>query len=168
MNDAPTLLIVDLFPRLGDLPQAFCAQRALQSNTSVFYLGVCGDQVELNYIQKAVTDSLVDKYVDGSLKVVGDPLPKEVNEEALDPLPPAPALNRLVLTQDEKEDLRLPIHLVKTYHIHPSFGAEFGQWVDSFLSNPARQILDSEVKQPETPNPKKRPTEELNDLATPM
>ena len=54
-------------PRPGDLLQAFCAQRALQSNTSLFYLGVCGDQVELIYIQKSVADSLADKYMDGSL-----------------------------------------------------------------------------------------------------
>ena len=79
-------------PRPGDLLQAFCAQRALQSSTSLFYLGVCGDPVELNYIQTSVTDSLADKYLDGSLTVVGDPLPKEVNEEALGPFPPGPAV----------------------------------------------------------------------------
>ena len=84
----PALLIVDLFPRPGDLLQAFCAQRALQSNTSLFYLGVCGDQVELNYIQNSVTDSLADMYMSGSLTVVGGgPLPTTVNEEALDPCP---------------------------------------------------------------------------------
>ena len=168
LKDVPALLIVDLFPRPGDLIQAFCAQRALQSNTSLFYLGVCTDQVELTYIQSSVTDSLADKYLDGSLTVVGDPLPKEVNEEALDPFPPVPPLNRLTLTQDEKKDLRLPVELVKKWHMHPSFGAEFCQWMDSFLSNPACQILDSEVKEPETPNPKKRPSEEMNDLTTPV
>ena len=76
LNDVPALLIVDLFPRPGDLLQAFCAQRALQSNTSLFYLGVCGDQVELNYIQNAVTDSLADKYLGGSLTAVGIPCPR--------------------------------------------------------------------------------------------
>ena len=40
--------------------------------------------------------------------------------------------------------------------------------MDSFLSNPACQILDSEAKPPETPTPKKRPGEELNDLTTPV
>ena len=90
LNDVPALLIVDLFPRPGDLLQAFCAQRALQSSTSLFYLGVCGDPVELNYIQTSVTDSLADKYMDGSLTVVGDPLPKEVDEEALETTPPGP------------------------------------------------------------------------------
>ena len=79
----------------------------------MFYLGVCVDPVELNYIQTSVTDSLADKYMDGSLTVVGDPLPKEVNEEALDPFPPVPPLNRLTLTQDEKKELCLPIELVK-------------------------------------------------------
>ena len=71
----PALLIVDLFPRPGDLFQAFCAQRCLQSSTSVFYLGVCVDQVELNYIQNSVIDSLAGKYLDGSLAVVGIPCP---------------------------------------------------------------------------------------------
>ena len=75
------------FPRPGDLLQAFCAQRALRSSTSLFYLGVCGDPVELNYIQTSVTDSLADKYMDGSLTVVGDPLPKEVDEELFDSSP---------------------------------------------------------------------------------
>ena len=45
------------------------------------------DQVELNYMHNSVTDSLADRYMDGSLAVVGDPLPKEVTEEALDPFP---------------------------------------------------------------------------------
>ena len=40
--------------------------------------------------------------------------------------------------------------------------------MDSFLSNPACQILDSEDKQPETPNPKHRQGKELNDLTTPV
>ena len=95
-------------------------------------------------------------------------MPKEVNEEALDPFPPAPPLSRLTLTPDEKKELCLPIELVKKWHMHPSFGAEFGQWMDSFLSSPACQILDSEAKPPETPTPKKRPGEELNDLTTPV
>ena len=43
---------------------------------------MCVDQVEMNYIQNSVTDSLADKYLDGSLAVVGDPLPKEVDKEA--------------------------------------------------------------------------------------
>ena len=95
-------------------------------------------------------------------------MPNEVNEEALEPLPPVPQLNRLTLTQDKKTDLRLPVKLVKQWRMHPSFGTEFGQWMDSFLSNPACQILVSEVKQPETLHPKKRPVEELNDLTTPV
>ena len=36
--------------------------------------------------------------------------------------------------------------------------------MESFLSNPAYQIVDSEVTHPESPNPKKRPREELNGL----
>ena len=76
LKDVPALLIVDLFPRPGDLLQAFCAQRALQSNTSLFYLGVCGDQVELNYIQNSVIDALADRYLDGSLKVMVTPWPR--------------------------------------------------------------------------------------------
>ena len=76
--------------------------------------------------------------------------------------PPVLPLNRLTLTQDEKKDL------VKNWLMHPSFSAEYGQWMGSFLSNPACQILVSEVKQPETLNPKKRPGEELNDLTMPV
>ena len=60
LNDVPAHLIVDLFPRPYDLLQAFCPQRGLRSTTSLFYLGVCVDQVELNYIQNSVTDSLAD------------------------------------------------------------------------------------------------------------
>ena len=40
--------------------------------------------------------------------------------------------------------------------------------MDSFLSNPAYHIVDSEVKHPESPNPKKRPGEELKDLTMPV
>ena len=161
LSDWPALLTVDLFPRPGDLLQAFCAQRGLRSRTSLFYMGVCSDQVELNYIHNSVTNLLADRYLDGSLAVVGDPLPKEVDEEALDPYPPVPPLNHLTLTQDEKKELRLPVELVEKWTKHPSYGTEFGQWMDSFLSNPAYQIVDSEVTHPESPNPKKRPGEEL-------
>ena len=91
LNDVPAILIIDLFPRPGDLLQAFCAQRGLRSRTSLFYMGVCSDQVELNYIHNSVTNVLADKYLDGSLAVVGDPLPKEVDEELLDSYPPGPA-----------------------------------------------------------------------------
>ena len=90
LNDVPAILMLDLFPRPGDLLQAFCAQRGLRSTTSLFYLGVCVDLVELTYIQNSVTDSLADRYLDGSLAVVGDPLPKEADEEVLDPYPPIP------------------------------------------------------------------------------
>ena len=45
-------------------------------------MGFCVDQVELNYMHNSVTDSLADRYMDGSLAVVGDPLPKEVDEES--------------------------------------------------------------------------------------
>ena len=38
LSDVPALLIVDLFPRPGDLLQAFCAQCGLRSTTSLFYL----------------------------------------------------------------------------------------------------------------------------------
>ena len=110
LSDVPALLIVDLVPRPVDLVQACCAQRCLQSSISLFYLGVCVDQVELTYIQNSVTDSLADRYLDGSLAVVGAPLPKEVDEEALDPYPPVPQMNRLVLIQDEKKELSL-IHI---------------------------------------------------------
>ena len=104
-----------------------------------------------------MTDSLADRYLDGSLAVVGDPLPKEVDEEALDRFPLVLPLNRLTITQDGKKELRLPVELVKKWHMHPSYGTEFGQRKDSFLSIPACQILDSEVKHPESPNPKPSP-----------
>ena len=41
------------------------------------------DQVELTYIQNSVTYSLADRFLDGSLAVVRDPLPKEVDEDLI-------------------------------------------------------------------------------------
>ena len=52
VSDVPALVIIDLFPLPGDLLHAFCLQRALQSATSLFYVGVCEDPVELTFIQK--------------------------------------------------------------------------------------------------------------------
>ena len=88
LTDVPALLVIDLFPRPGDLLQAFCARRALQYSTSLFSLGVCCDMVELTYIQQSVTDMLADKYMDGSLTVVGGSLARGGQRGSIGPAPP--------------------------------------------------------------------------------
>ena len=64
-----------------------------------------------------------------------------------------PTLNGLRIDTDP-ENMLAEDEPVRAFH--NEMMAEFGQWTDSFLSSPACQILDSEVKQPETPNPKKK------------
>ena len=54
---------------------------------------------------------------------------QKMNENLLEPLPPLPKLNRLVVVND---DLRCPSTLVKQWKFHPAFGQEFTAWLDQF------------------------------------
>ena len=83
---------------------AFCKQRTLVTNASLFYMCYCVDQMELTWIQSMVTETLAKKYEDGTMP--GACLPQNINEDLLQPLPLAPKLNLLVLGGDGNDELQ--------------------------------------------------------------
>ena len=74
-DKAPAVLILDLNPHAPDMAEAFCKQRTLVTNTSLFYMCYCVDQMELTWIQSMVTDTVAKTYDDGT--ILGACLPQK-------------------------------------------------------------------------------------------
>lgn len=149
--ETQAVTIVDLYPRVGDLQMAFMKQRQLFTNASLFYVGVCEDQTEQDWITEHILESLVEAYVDGTatLPVKAE---KDVNEDLLEPIPQLPKMNLLVVGGPEKNRLQCPISLVKEWQFHPTFGKEFVAWLEGFLAD---YKLVEEEEAEGSPNPKR-------------
>ena len=61
LESVSSILIIDLFPRVGDLVDAFVKCRAMMKQ-QVFYIGFCADQTELTWLENKVEGKLADKY----------------------------------------------------------------------------------------------------------
>ena len=151
LTDIPAVIIIDLFVRVGDLLEAFCSQRAIHTTPSLFYVGVCENQLELDWVHKIVQESLADKYEQGALAMPsGAKCEKEVPADLLDPLPARPQMNLLIISPEHK--LQMPAAIVKEWQLHPKFGTEFVTWLDQFV----QKYVIMDPSDP-TPEPGKRP-----------
>ena len=130
------MLIVDLFPRVGDFADAFCRLRTqLNAGTSLFYIGVGEKAKELEWLRVTLLEELVDKVKLEGFQIPGArPFQKDVNPDLLDALPAIPITNLLVVKGDgEDRSLVLPKHLMLKWRSDEDFGEEFSSWLDKFL-----------------------------------
>ena len=174
LDKFPAVLIVDLFPRVGDFADAFCRLRTqLNAGTSLFYIGVGEKAKELEWLRVTLLEELVDKVKLEGFQIPGArPFQKDVNPDLLDALPAIPITNLLVVKGDgEDRSLVLPKHLMLKWRSDEDFGEEFSSWLDKFLEkysvgedadNSSPKRPNSEVQgQDREPSPKKIRTEEV-------
>ena len=160
LSEAPAVIVLDLYPRVGDLAEAFCKQRSLyNSTTSLFYFGVCEDQREADWITTSLKDELIEGYVSGASSLPNNQkLQKDVADDLLEPLPPLPKMNLLIVSgsNDEQKRLFMPSTLVKKWQFHPLFGKEFLNWLDEFSKK--HSVMDETQPEPSGagPSPAKR------------
>ncbi|CAL1146424.1 unnamed protein product [Cladocopium goreaui] len=126
----PAVLIVDLFPRVGDFAGAFCRLRTqLNAGTSLFYIGVGEKAKELEWLRATLLEELVEKVKLEGFQIPGaQPFQKEVNPDLLDALPAIPITNLLVVKgEGEDRSLVLPKHLMLKWRSDEDFGDEFSK-----------------------------------------
>ncbi|CAK9096491.1 unnamed protein product [Durusdinium trenchii] len=88
-ENAPAILILDLFPRVGDFCHAFCK---LRSNTNVgaqlFYVGVAEKAKDQEWLRASLLDELVEKLKQGQFQIPGArPFQHDVPGDLLEALP---------------------------------------------------------------------------------
>ena len=126
------LVMIDLHASVGDAVKAFCNKRGL-FGTSFFYIGFCENQTELDWLQTEMLEVVTTKLQDGVLNLpFGDKVDKTMSEDLLEPLPPLPRMNKLVVGGPEKNILQVPTTLVKEWQFHKAFGPPFMKWLDKF------------------------------------
>ena len=155
LADSPAVIVLDLYPRVGDLAQAFCKQRGLHTAlTSLFYLGVCEDQKEIDWIMSSLTDELVENYCSGTYSLPNkQKLQKDISDDLLEPLPPLPKMSILILSgaNDEEKRLFISSTLVKKWQFHELFGKQFLSWMDEYTKK--HSVMDESQPEPGGPTP---------------
>ena len=128
--------------------EAFSTFRHELKTISMFYVGICEDQVESTYIERNTQDMLALKMQEGAIPHVGSLAMKDLSEEELEPFAPPPKMNKLIIThmENEKKQLQIPADLVKNWSLHPIFGTQFSLWLDGFLKDPEHKILQPKTE----------------------
>ena len=137
LDQVPAIVVVDLFPRVGDFCQAFAKLRStMNSGASMFYVAVGEKSKELDWLRLSLNDELVEKVKAGSLTIPGmqKAFAPDLAADLLEALPAPPIMNLLV-TQGEGEfrKLVIPKALVQKWAADPDFGQDFTTWLDNFL-----------------------------------
>ena len=171
VSQFPAIVLLDLYPRVGEALAGFSKIKRMMAATSMFYIGVCENQVEETWINKTMIDEMVDDLESGELTLPNVTFDKTMNEDALEPIPPAPQLSRLIIDA-ESQQLKLPAALLKQYQHHPTFGKEWGAWLDNFILDPLHKIAQESGdgvadKTPEASVKRKGADPDLKVLETP-
>ena len=153
-ENASATIVVDLYPRVGDLLESFFAQRQIITSVALFYIAFCENQTELDWLSRTAEEFMANKFWDGEWQLPASlgVLSKELPSDLVDPLPPVPSMNVLIISgTDGKKTLNLPVSIVKEWHTHPTFGMQFNAWLDNFVEK--YNVLDPASE----PGPAKRP-----------
>lgn len=153
LSKTPAALLIDAYPRVGDLIEAFIRKRRGFA-TNLFMVAICEDATEEAWLVQALTDSIADNYDDGSMVPVSGAVDKELKEDALEPLPRVPEMHMLVIGGEHKNQLMLPAALCKKWQFHETFGKEFTAWLDNFTEK--YTVIDPSVPEPTRDDKNKR------------
>ena len=154
LASTPAIVCVDLYSRVGDCFEAVIKKKQ-GFNTPLFYFGVAEEGKEKDWLQGTQRESMIERVMDGSLKLPGAQVPSEVSEDVLPAVPPKPRLNVLVIGKQDKPEI--PVHIVKQWQFHPTFGSDFTTWLDAFLEKGG---IVQENKTEEKPNQNKNGEED--------
>ena len=100
LGSTPAIVLVDLYSRVGDCFEAVIKKRQ-GFNTPLFYFGVAEEGKEKDRLQST---QLIEKVMDGSLKIPGAQPTSEVSNDVLPAVPPKRRLNVLVIGEQDKPD----------------------------------------------------------------
>ncbi|CAK9112393.1 unnamed protein product, partial [Durusdinium trenchii] len=156
-TQTPAVLVIDLFPRVGDFSQAFCKLRnSLTSTASLFYVAVAEKGKEVDWLRATLVEDLVDKVKAEQFQVPGQrPFQKEVSADLLEALPALPVMNLLVTTgEGDEKKLKIPSSLVKKWSCDEDFAQVFSKWLDEFC-----EVYSVADETENTSSPNKRPAE---------
>ena len=87
-------LVLDLYPRNGDMCEAFCDLRSHRNN--VQYIALCESQDEALYIENYMKESLSQAYEAGKSTPNGEKIEQKMSDDLVEATPPAPNMNLLV------------------------------------------------------------------------
>ncbi|CAK9068414.1 unnamed protein product [Durusdinium trenchii] len=160
LEQVPAVIVLDLFPRVGDFTHAFCKVRSSIPGTSIFYVGVVEKAKDLEWLRVSLVDDLVEKAKGGQFQFPGQrAYQKDIPSDLLEALPQFPILNLLVTSgEGEFRKLQIPKPLVQKWRTDSDFGDEFGTWLDNFCEK--YSVAENEQTSQTSPNKNKRDGEE--------
>ena len=86
---------LDLYPRVGELLEAFCKNHNTIKPVHMYYVAVCENQTDLAWLLQTVADTLAKTYEESGNTPYGN-LDNELKEELLEPVTKRPDMNKLV------------------------------------------------------------------------
>ena len=95
--------------------QAFCQLRTNLA-TNMYFFGIHETATESEFVQSMMLQDLAAKITTGEFSVPGhEKMQAEISDDLLEPTPPKPAMNKLVIAtaSDDASKLRMPVDLVK-------------------------------------------------------
>ena len=132
-------------------------------NTPLFYFGVAEEGKEKDWLQSTQRENMIEKVMDGSLKIPGAQPTSEISDDVLPAVPPKPRLNVLVIGKQDKPEI--PVHIVKQWQFHATFASDFTRWMDAFLEKGG--IVQEENKKDEKKEEKETEEEDGKKRKTP-
>ena len=161
-TEVKAVMFLDLHVKVGELTRAFAFNRSM-FDLPTFYVGICECQTDKDWVLADITEAVTEKVIAGQMLLTnGKALQVEMPADKIDPLPQAPATNRLVI-KDNK--LILPLEIVKEWQFHPLFGKEFVIWMDKFNAKGDQFVVSEQTttQSQEPPTPNKRRGEDQGD-----
>ena len=166
LDQVPAILVLDLFPRVGDFCQAFAKLRGIMnSGASMFYVAVGEKSKELDWLRLTLVEEMVDKVKGGHMTLpnMSKPFQPEVANDLLEALPALPIMNLLVTKgEGEFRELKIPKKLVEKWASDADFGEGFQKWLETFLET---YTIGEEAEA--SPNKKRGADDEAEKLQSP-
>ena len=164
-DKVPGLLVIDPFPRVGETMEAFFKVRQTVK-TPLYYIGLSQDAIEREWIIETQKNILSEKYETDLRLPGGEKVQEKINEDLLEPFPPAPKMNMLTIIgtdSDVKKTLGIDAKIVQEWGNKSNFTKQFTEWLDEFTQE-GNSIVEGKL----TPETGKRKNNGEPDGATPM
>ena len=95
------------------MQQAFIELQKNYSAISLGYVALHESSPEQSYVQTRIDEKLIASYMQGRKMPNGESVVVDAPDDLMDSLPPAPTLNKLVLTGSDSNSLAVPVAVVE-------------------------------------------------------
>jgi hypothetical protein len=127
---------VDMNPEVGDFLGGFIQVRS-KTNTPMFYIAICKDEIHKEWFVKTWTDSIAKSIIEGKLKIPGFVAKAKDPPDSLMEAPPVkPVLNLMVWMADQVDKpgcprgVSIPTSMIDKWYQHDDFGQQFRDFHD--------------------------------------